>query len=178
MTPLNGIDISCHRRLQIKKSLGDGLAVGDTQELDEPDLPSSDFHLFGPLKQHLGGNFVDDGKSSHTNFYTDEWTQSKTYAAGIWGLIKCYSCQVASVEGSASGREVSKLGHLKTPTPMGPVHVKCNSSRPMSYMLACLERVPVQRLVPQHLNQLVPTRSVPKTRFASNDALNKLNKPY
>ncbi|GBN14616.1 hypothetical protein AVEN_233554-1 [Araneus ventricosus] len=55
----------------------------------QPDLAPSYFHLFSPLKQHLGGiHFADDDD------ILDEvllWTRQETkefYAAGIGALIK------------------------------------------------------------------------------------------
>ena len=54
-----------------------------------PDLIPSDFHLFGPLKQHLSGERFPDDKVVETAVCA--WFQQQTkefYAEGLQGLVK------------------------------------------------------------------------------------------
>ncbi|GBN02036.1 Mariner Mos1 transposase [Araneus ventricosus] len=54
-----------------------------------PDLATSDFHLFGPLKQHLGGkHFADDDDVQHEVLLWMRQQPKEFYAAGIGALIK------------------------------------------------------------------------------------------
>ncbi|GBO45656.1 hypothetical protein AVEN_56538-1 [Araneus ventricosus] len=54
-----------------------------------PDLSPSGFHLFGPLKQHLGGKyFADDDVVQHEVLLWMRQQPNEFYAAGIGVLIK------------------------------------------------------------------------------------------
>ncbi|GBN19565.1 hypothetical protein AVEN_128642-1 [Araneus ventricosus] len=54
-----------------------------------PDLAPSDFQLFGPLKQHLGGkHFADDDDVQHEILLWMRQQPKEFYAAGIGALIK------------------------------------------------------------------------------------------
>ncbi|GBN75441.1 hypothetical protein AVEN_9105-1 [Araneus ventricosus] len=56
---------------------------------DQPGLAPSDFHLFGSLKQHLGGkHFADDGDVQHGVLLWMRQQPKEFYAAGIGALIK------------------------------------------------------------------------------------------
>ena len=54
-----------------------------------PDLAPSDYHLFGPLKTHLGGrHFANDAEVQNE---VKTWLRKQStqfYAAGLGGLIK------------------------------------------------------------------------------------------
>ncbi|GBL79046.1 hypothetical protein AVEN_48994-1 [Araneus ventricosus] len=57
--------------------------------IQQPDLAPSDFHLFGPLKQHLGGKrFADDDDVQHEVLLWMRQQFKEFYAAGIGALIK------------------------------------------------------------------------------------------
>ncbi|GBL90061.1 hypothetical protein AVEN_135431-1 [Araneus ventricosus] len=54
-----------------------------------PDLGPSDFYLFGPLKQHLGGkHFADDDDVQHDVLLWMGQQPKEFYAAGIGALLK------------------------------------------------------------------------------------------
>ncbi|GBO29128.1 hypothetical protein AVEN_240790-1 [Araneus ventricosus] len=54
-----------------------------------PDFAPSDFHLFGPLRQHLGGkHFADDDDVQHEVLMWMREQPKEFYAAGIGALIK------------------------------------------------------------------------------------------
>ncbi|GBO06011.1 hypothetical protein AVEN_1021-1 [Araneus ventricosus] len=54
-----------------------------------PDLTPSDFHLFGPRKQHLGGkHFADDDGIQHEVLLWMRQQPKEFYASGIGTLIK------------------------------------------------------------------------------------------
>jgi hypothetical protein len=54
-----------------------------------PDLAPSDFHLFGPLKNHLGGERFADDEEVETEVRSWLRQESKDfYAAGFDALIK------------------------------------------------------------------------------------------
>ncbi|GBN45891.1 hypothetical protein AVEN_164619-1 [Araneus ventricosus] len=56
---------------------------------DQPDLAPSDFHLFGPLKQHLRGKHLADGDDiQHEVLLWMRQQPKEFYAAGIGALIK------------------------------------------------------------------------------------------
>ncbi|GBM93649.1 hypothetical protein AVEN_210273-1 [Araneus ventricosus] len=56
---------------------------------DQPDLAPSEFHLFGLLKQHLGGkHFADDDYVHHEVLPWMRQQPKEFYAAGIVALIK------------------------------------------------------------------------------------------
>ncbi|GBO46688.1 hypothetical protein AVEN_43120-1 [Araneus ventricosus] len=54
-----------------------------------PDLAPSDFHRFGPLKQHIGGkHFADDDDVQHEVLLWMRQQPKEFYAAGIGALIQ------------------------------------------------------------------------------------------
>ncbi|GBN84102.1 hypothetical protein AVEN_113927-1 [Araneus ventricosus] len=54
-----------------------------------PYLAPSDFHLFGPIKQHFGGkHFADDDDGQHEVLLWMIQQPKEFYAAGIGALIK------------------------------------------------------------------------------------------
>ncbi|GBL66719.1 hypothetical protein AVEN_138150-1 [Araneus ventricosus] len=54
-----------------------------------PDLAPSDFHLFGPLKRHIGGkHFADDEDIQHELLLWMRQQPKEFYAAGTGALIK------------------------------------------------------------------------------------------
>ena len=54
-----------------------------------PDLASSDFHLFGPLKQHLSGErFPDDDAVERAVCAWFRQQPQEFYAVGFQGLVK------------------------------------------------------------------------------------------
>ncbi|GBO03193.1 hypothetical protein AVEN_206108-1 [Araneus ventricosus] len=56
---------------------------------DQPDLAPSDFHLFGPLKQHLGGKLSAGDDDVQQEVLLRMRQQPKEfYAAGIGALMK------------------------------------------------------------------------------------------
>ncbi|GBL85545.1 hypothetical protein AVEN_143043-1 [Araneus ventricosus] len=62
--------------------------------LYSPDLAPSDFHLFGPLKQHLGSrHFAGDDGVQHEVLLCMRQQPKEFYAAGIGVLMKrCDKC--------------------------------------------------------------------------------------
>ncbi|GBM02874.1 hypothetical protein AVEN_52048-1 [Araneus ventricosus] len=66
-----------------------GIRVERMTVLQQPDLAPSDFHLFGPLKQHLGDkHFADDDDVQHEVLLWMRQQPEEFYAAGVGALIK------------------------------------------------------------------------------------------
>ncbi|GBM50771.1 hypothetical protein AVEN_35667-1 [Araneus ventricosus] len=64
-----------------------GLSLGC--KVDAVALSNQTFHLFGPLKQHLGGkHFADDDDVQHEVLLWMRQQPKEFYAAGIWGADK------------------------------------------------------------------------------------------
>ncbi|GBL77081.1 hypothetical protein AVEN_12726-1 [Araneus ventricosus] len=74
-----------------------------------PDLAPSDFHMFGPLKQHHGGKyFADDDDVQHEVLLWMRQQPKEFYAAGIWALLKRWIDASALVEIMLKNKIVSK----------------------------------------------------------------------
>ncbi|GBN90871.1 hypothetical protein AVEN_270661-1 [Araneus ventricosus] len=68
---------------------GDSLGLSLGCKVDSVALTNQSFHLFGPLKQHLGGkHFVDDDDVQHEVLLWMRQQPKEFYAAGIGALIK------------------------------------------------------------------------------------------
>ncbi|GBM57457.1 hypothetical protein AVEN_77473-1 [Araneus ventricosus] len=84
-----GSSLECKR---LRNLFGAGLRVESRLSLvatRQPDLAPSDFHLFGPLKQQLGGkHLADDGDVQHEVLLWMRQQPKEFYAAGIGALIK------------------------------------------------------------------------------------------